>query len=90
MYQKEKSTHSDFSSRYGKALEFIPKKEQEETEDLHNLLYTLHTTPIIDNIGIELITKAAEEDPVLAQLIKIILKENTWIPKSSSPKLTRF
>ena len=36
----------------------------------------------MDNIPIELTAKAAEEDPVLVKLIKIILKENTWIPKS--------
>ena len=36
----------------------------------------------MDNIPIELTAKAAEEDPVLVKLIKIILKENTWIARS--------
>ena len=57
MYQKSKLNHWDYLSRHGKPFELIPEAEQKETEDLHNLLYTVHTTPIIDNIGIASIVK---------------------------------
>ena len=48
------------------------QKQNRRTEDLHNLLYALHTTPIIDSIEIVSIAKATKEDPVLTELTKII------------------
>ena len=72
IYRKSKLNQSDYLSRHGKPFEFLPEQEQKETEDLHNLLYTLHTTPIVHNIGIASIVKATKEHPVLTELIEII------------------
>jgi len=59
-------------------------------EDLNNLLYLLHTTPITDNITIASITKSTAEDPTLSELLHIIKSGKTWIPKSASTKLRKF
>ena len=72
IYQKGKVNQSDYLSRHGKPFELIPETEQKETKDLHNLLYTLHFTPIIDSIGIASNPKATKEDPVLRELMNII------------------
>ena len=90
IYQRGKLNQSDYLSRHGKPFELIPETEQKETEDLHNLLYTLHTTPIIDNIGITTIAKETKEDSILAELMKIIRKGQNWIPKGSPDELKRF
>lgn len=55
-----------------------------------NLLYLLHVTPIIDHFNISLIATCIEEDPTLAQLLKIVKSGKKWIPKFSSVKLKKF
>ena len=45
---------------------------QKQSRRKHNLLYTLHTTPIINSIGIASIAKVTIEDPVITELMKII------------------
>lgn len=50
----------------------------------------MHTTPIIDNIGIATIAKETKEDSILAELMKIIRKGQNWIPKGSPDELKRF
>ena len=60
-----------------------------ETEDLHNLLYTLHIRPVIDSIRIASIVKATKEDPVLTELTTIIWKRQNWIPKNSPDKFKK-
>ena len=85
IYQKSKLNQS----RHGKPFEFLPEQEQKETEDLHNLRYTLHTTPIVHNIGIASIVKATKEHPVLTELIEKTTGQN-WIPKNSPNELKRF
>ena len=52
IYQKGMLNQTDFLSRRGKPLHKIPVEEQNELNDLNNLLYMLHTTPIIDHISI--------------------------------------
>ena len=47
-------------------------------------------TPIIDHLNISLIATCIEEDPTLAQLLKIVKSGKKWIPKSSSVKLKKF
>ena len=61
IYQKGKLNQS----HHRKPLELIPETEQKRTKDLNNLLYTLHTTPFIESIGVTSIAKATKEDPVL-------------------------
>ena len=48
--------------------------EQSESEDLNNVLYTLHTTSIMDHIGIAAIAKTTNNDENLKQLPDIVTK----------------
>ena len=50
----------------------ISKLEQDEANDLNNLLYTLHTTPIIDKIELGRISTKTKIDPVLSKLAEIV------------------
>ena len=45
-------SQSDYLSRHGKQFSTLPENEQMEADELHNLLYTVHTTPVINQIGI--------------------------------------
>ena len=49
-------------------MEKISKEEQWESEELNNVLYMLHTTPIMDKIGIANISNATKEDLILNEL----------------------
>ena len=68
----------------------LDASEQSESKDLNNLLYTLHTTPIMDYIGIAAIAKATNDDENLKQLWDIVTKGQTWIPKTAKKELLRF
>ena len=64
-YQQGKMNQSDYLSRHGKPFSTLPENEQMEADELHNLLYTLHNTPIIDQKGVLSITKYTTDDPIL-------------------------
>ena len=89
-FQKGTLNQSDYISRRGKPLPKVPKNEQEEADDLNNLLYILHTTPIIDKIELGRIAQQTKEDPVLSKLTALIKQGQTWIPKSEVAELRRF
>ena len=89
-YQKGKLNQTDYISRRGKPIEKVPVKEQKEVQDLNNLLYALHTTPIIDHISLATISRETVKDKTLSQLIKIVKKGDTWLPKNCSSKLRKF
>ena len=94
-YQKGIKNQTDFMS-----INAIPpsqlspsqlsNEEQNEADYINNILYMLHTTPIIDHIGLSIIAEHTTSDPVLKDLREIIKKGKTWIPKDSSPKLQMF
>lgn len=89
-YQKGKINQSDYLSRHAKPLEKLPKGEQKETEDLNNLLYMLHSTPVIDCITIAAIAQATKDDPTLVKVGELINQSLTWIPKTESIEVQRF
>ena len=68
----------------------LDASEHSESKDLNNLLYTLHTTPIMDYIGIAAIAKAINDDENLKQLRDIVTKGQTWIPKTAKKELLCF
>ena len=74
-YQKSKLNLTDYISRRGKPTGKEPVQQQKEVQGLNNLLYTLHTTPIIDHITLATIPRETAKDETLAQLIKIVKKE---------------
>ena len=61
---------------------FIEQVEKKKSDDLTNLLYSLHVSPVADAIGIKEIT----EDPILNELIK---SGKNYIPKSK-PNLNPY
>ena len=88
-YQPGKKNQADFLSRHAKPLEKLPLEEQTETSDLNNLLYLLHTTPIMDHIGIARIAKHTSEDRILQDLRAHVENGQTWIPKDNK-ELSKF
>jgi hypothetical protein len=90
VYQEGKLNKVDFTSRRAKPLQELTSQEREEAEELNNLLYLLHTTPVIDSIGIGNIAKQTKADKTLSDLSGIIERGQTWKPKSSDPKLRKF
>ena len=61
-YQKGKANQTDFISRRAKPLEHVPIEEQKEVDDLNNLLYILHTTPVLDKLGLGTIATHTLDD----------------------------
>ena len=89
-YRKGKLNQMDYMSRHAKPLSKVPKEEQREAEELNNLLYTLHTTPIIDHIGLATIAKETAADPVLKKVKEYVQNGKTWIPKDEDLNFQRF
>ena len=71
-YQKGKINQADYLSRHGKPIEKLSPDEQNEAEDLNNLLYMLHTTPVMDHIGLATIATETEKDETLQKLSELI------------------
>lgn len=71
-YQKGKINQADYLSRHGKPIEKLTPEEQNEAEDLNNLLYMLHTTPVMDHIGLATIAKETMKDVTLLKLSDLI------------------
>ena len=89
-YQKGIKNQTDFMSRNAKPLSQLSNEEQNEADDINNMLCMLHTTPIIDHIGLSTIAEHTASDPILKDLREIIKEGKTWILRDSSPKLYKF
>ena len=57
-------------SRPAKPLAKLPREQQAETEELNNLLYSLHSTPVMDQIGLSKIAKETLADKTLCKIKK--------------------
>ena len=90
IFQKGKLNQTDFVSRRGKPIEKISKEEQDKSNDVNNLLYMLHVTPIMDRINIGTISTETQRDPTLKRVREIIEQGQTWISKSESAAVQRF
>lgn len=89
-YQEGKRNPADYLSRRARPFEGLPKEEQSEVDDLNNLLYILHTTPIIDHIGLAEIAKYTKEDATLQEVTKLIQDGKMWISKKAEDDIRRF
>ena len=90
LYQPGKSNQTDFMSHNGKPFNKLPTEEQTEVEDMNNLLYILHTTPVIDHISLAMIAQHTSSDTTLKHLHSLIRSGKTWIHDSAKPNLKRF
>ena len=86
-YQKGKLNMTDFMTRRAKPWERVLKSEHNEADDLNNLLYMLHTTPVMNNIGLTTIAKHTKSDAILNDLTALIKQGKTWISKTAGPIL---
>ncbi len=64
-YKRGSANLSDYLSRHATPLHMLSTDEQHEPDELNNLLYMLHTTPIMDNIGLATIAQHTDNDKVL-------------------------
>ena len=83
VYQTGKINQADYLSRHAKHIEQLPLNQQREAEDLNNLLYMLHTTPIIDHISIAAIARETSNDNTLSYIADLVKNGKTWIPKDA-------
>ena len=90
VYQKGSSNQSDYLSRHAKPFSKTTDEEQHQANEINNHLYSLHTTPVIDHIGLATISKETQQDPTLKQLLHILQTSKTWIPKTAPEKLRKF
>ena len=50
----------------------------------------LHTTPVMDSIGLATIASHTKSDAILSDLTALIKQGETWISKTADPKLRKF
>lgn len=50
----------------------------------------LHTTPLMDSIGLAEIAEHTTDDNTLSTLRKLVQTGQTWIPKDADPRLRKF
>ena len=81
IYYRGKINQAEYISRHAKPIERLPIIEQGEADHLNNLLFMLHTTLIIDHIGIAEIAKSIYNDPTISYIAKLIKNGQTWTPK---------
>ena len=62
----------------------LSRDQQNEADDINNLLYLLHTTPIIDHLGLAEIAAETQKDGTLKKKTKLIKNAKTMDSKNSS------
>lgn len=87
---KGSKNQSDYLSRHARPYAHTTGEEQCQAEEVNNRLYMLHTTPVIDHIGLGTIAEETKKDPTLQQLSDILHRSQTWIPTTASAKLKKF
>ena len=90
VYIKGKSNQADFLSRRGIPIQELEPEEKMESDEVNNLLYMLHTTPIVDRISLKDISDETTSDPTLSMLRSLVNKGQTWISKTANPDLQKF
>ena len=89
-YQKGSSNQADYLSRHAKPFKETTEEERENANDVNKMLYMLHTTPVMDYIGLATISEETGKDPILSQLRTLLEQSKSWIPKNSPDDLKRF
>ena len=89
-YQAGSLNQADYISRHATPMEKVPREEQTESEDLNNILYMLHATPIVECISLAAIAEETKNDPTLSKIQKLIKQGKQWIPKDETEKVRKF
>ena len=87
---KGKLNPMDYMSRHAQNLSELPPHQRKECNELNNLLYMLHTTPIVDHISLGEISRKTSEDAVLSKLKKVVKEGKSFIDKHESPELKKI
>ena len=83
-YRKGQYNPADYLSRHAVTWDLLIKFEKKESDELTNLLYTLHVSPVIDAVDIKEIAEHNSKDPILNQLKELIKSEKS--AKTTFPK----
>ena len=89
-YHKGSANISDFMSRHGKPLHMLTIEQQKESEESSNLLYMLHSTQVVDRMGIGHIATETLKDETLSKIQAFIRKGQTTIPRQESDGVRKF
>ncbi len=89
-YQKGSLNQVDYMSRHARSLTSLPIQQQKECNELNNLLYTLHTTQIMDHITLARIAKETSSDKTLSKIQDYLRKGYSTIPKHATNEVKRF
>ena len=89
-YRKGVLNQVDYMSRHARELSSLPIHQRKECQELNNLLYTLHATPIVDHISLAEISRKTSADVVLSKLQKIVRTGKKFVPKQESDELRKF
>ena len=89
-YRKGVLNQVDYMSRHARKLSNLPIHQRKECQELNNLLYTLHATPIIDHISLAEISRKTSADVVLSKLQKIVRYGKKFVAKHESDELRKF
>ena len=89
-YQKGSLNSADIMSRKSTPLKCIPGSQQKEVNELNNLLYALHTTPIVDHISLAKIAQKTMEDEVLTRVTQLIKNGSRKAASSDVEEVKKF
>ena len=89
-YQEGKINQADYLSRHAISIKKLPVCIQNEANDLNNLLYMLHATPVTDTIGLGQIAVETGKDQTLNKIKEKLAKGNRWIHKSDTKEVAQF
>ena len=89
-YQRGKINQADYLSRHAMPIKTLHKDIQEEAEDLNNLLYMLHTTPITDHIGLGQIATETAKDGTLQIIAQRLKSGKRWTDSNDSQAVAKF
>ena len=67
-FQKGTLNQVDYMSRHARSMSSLPIEQRKECNEINNLLYTLHTTQIIDHITLENIARKTSHDKTLCEI----------------------
>ena len=72
VYQQGKHNQSDYLSKKAKNLTLLPRDQQDEADDINNLLCLIHTTTIIDHLGLAEIATETQKEGTLQKITELI------------------
>ena len=82
IYRKGKYNPNDYIKRHVVSCDLLNKFKKKESDNLTNLLYTLHVSPVIYAIGIKEIAEYIAKDSISNELRELIKSVKNYIPES--------